>query len=231
MIRFIAVSAFLALVCVMQSAGSAAAEQKLGALDVAKDDLPIDRNRSHMVAITDKAGVLRFLGHRHAIMATEWSTRGVYDPSRLQDAAIVLRIPVPSLRIDSERARALAGLGSGPGTDTVKQLQDKMLGPQVLDAERYPTIVFRSRSVEATGDDSLVIHGELTLHGRAQRLDVPVRRQRLEAGAVRLSADFTIRQSDYGIEPESIAGVVNMADAIRVRVVIVTTARPAGPTR
>ena len=106
-----------------------------------------------------------------------------------------------------------------------------MLGPQVLDAERYPTIVFRSRSVEATGDDSLVIHGELTLHGRAQRLDVPVRRQRLEAGAVRLSADFTIRQSDYGIEPESIAGIVNVADAIRVRVVIVTTARPAGPTR
>src|SRR3989442_8040629 len=81
MIRFIAVSAFLALVCVMQSAGSAAAEQKLGALDVAKDDLPIDRNRSHMVAITDKAGVLRFLDHRHAIMATEPATRGVYDPT------------------------------------------------------------------------------------------------------------------------------------------------------
>lgn len=193
-------------------------------------ELRIDRDGSYVIAITDKAGFLAFLGHRHAILATDWSARIVYTPGRLEGASVDVTVPVRGLRIDSGRAREIAGLAAGPDGDTVKKLQDKMLGPRALDAERYPTMIFRSRSIDPAGDGSLVVRGQLVLHGHAASLDVAVRTQRLDRGALRLSGDFTIRQSDYGIEPESIAGVVKVADALTIRFDLVAV-RPAGPDR
>jgi len=223
MIRSAAMSVVVALTLVMPVAASrAGAQQRAQPEGRGSDEVRIDRNRSHVVAITDKAGLLGALGHRHAVVATDWSAHILYNPNRPQDASVVVNVPVRALRIDSDRARDIAGLGSGPDAGTVAKLQEKMLGPQVLDAERYPTIAFRSTAVDTDAQGGLIVRGALMLHGHSGRVDVPVHTQRLETGATRFSGELTVRQSNYGIEPESIAGVVKVADPVTIRFDIVT---------
>jgi polyisoprenoid-binding protein YceI len=90
--------------------------------------------------------------------------------------------------------------------DTRVEMRDKDLrGPNYLDVEKYPTITFMSKKVEAAGAGKLKITGDLTIHGVSKEvvLDVdgpstPVKdpwgNQRIGA-----SATTTINRMDYGV--------------------------------
>ena len=87
-----------------------------------------------------------------------------------------------------------------------------MLGPDVLGAEAFPTIAFRSRSVRKTAEGSWVATGPLALHGQTRDVDVTVTR----AGEVYRGA-ATVRQRDFGIQPVSIAGgAVQVKNEVRI---------------
>jgi polyisoprenoid-binding protein YceI len=189
--------------------------------------LVVDQTRSHIVAITGKGGLLRFLGHEHAIQATEWSADVTFDAEDPARSALRLRVPVRALRIDTERGIALAGLTSRPSENTVQELQEKMLGARFLDAVRFPEIVFESQAVETAGEGMLRVRGLLTLHGQTQPVTTLVRIGRPDAASYRFTGEVTIKQTDYGVKPESVAGVVDVADAVVIRFEV--TARPAAP--
>lgn len=189
--------------------------------------LVVDPARSHIVAITGKGGLLRFLGHQHAIQATEWSADVTFDAEDPTRSALRLRVPVRGLRIDTERAIALAGLTSRPSADTVQELQEKMLGPRFLDAAQFPEIVFQSQAAESAGEGRLRVLGALALHGQTRPVTTVVRIARPDAASYRFTGEVTIKQTDYGVKPESVAGVVDVADAVVIRFEV--TARPAAP--
>jgi polyisoprenoid-binding protein YceI len=97
--------------------------------------------------------------------------------------------------------------------DTREEIEQTMLGPKVLDAERYPAIRFASNRVTVTGQQSWRVAGSLTLHGRTR----PVTLRVVESDGVYKGA-VEIRQSDFGITPVRIArGVVSVKDAVRIR--------------
>jgi polyisoprenoid-binding protein YceI len=85
-------------------------------------------------------------------------------------------------------------------------MRDKDLrSPNFLDVEKYPTITFKSKKVEAAGAGKLNITGDLTLHGVTKEvvLDVdgpsaPVKdpwgNQRMGA-----SASTKINRTDFGV--------------------------------
>jgi polyisoprenoid-binding protein YceI len=189
--------------------------------------LVVDPARSHIVAVTGKGGLLRFLGHQHAIHATEWSADVTFDAGDPARSALRLRVPVRGLRIDTERAMALAGLTSRPSADTVQELQEKMLGPRFLDAAQFPEIVFQSQAAESAGEGMLRVRGSLALHGQTRPVATVVRIVRPDAASYRFTGEVTIKQTDYGVKPESVAGVVDVADAVVIRFEV--TARPAAP--
>jgi polyisoprenoid-binding protein YceI len=189
--------------------------------------LVVDPARSHIVAITGKGGLLRFLCHQHAIQATEWSAEVTFDAEDPARSALRLRVPVRGLRIDTERAIALAGLTSRPSADTVQELQEKMLGPRFLDAAQFPEIVFESQAVAPAGEGTLRVRGSLTLHGQARPVTTAVRVVRPDSTSYRFTGEVMIKQTDYGVKPESVAGVVDVADAVVIRFEV--TARPAAP--
>ena len=184
---------------------------------IAAGPLTIDRERSSVVAVTKKSGLLGFLGHRHAILATVWSVSIAYDATDASRSSVDLRVPVRQLEIDSPRALEIAALSSSPEAKTVREVQAKMLGPKVLDAARYPEIAFHSTAVEPRSASQAVVHGELALHGRSSKVAIPVRVTRPAADRMRFSGEFTVKQTDYGIEPESIVGVVKVADEVLIR--------------
>ena len=124
-----------------------------------------------------------------------------------------MSIPTASLRIDTPEARQKAGVkGDPPSAKDVEKIQDNMLGPANLDAQRYPEITFKTASVTANGAESFVLSGPLTIRGVSRTVSVPV----VHKGAL-FSGEFTVKLTDFGIKPESISGVVNVKDTIEVR--------------
>jgi len=187
----------------------------------------LDRSQSHLYVVTHRAGALGFLGHEHAILATEWSAELCFDPAAPAASPVRAEITVPAkaLRIDTDEARRLAGLGKGPGPEDVKKLQVKVLAPQNLAAESHPTIHLKVTSVTGTGG-KLQVQGAFTLRGVTDTVRFPVEIAPQKDGSVRLSGELRLKQSTFGIKPESVAGVVNVADPVDVHFLVL--AKPAG---
>jgi polyisoprenoid-binding protein YceI len=102
-----------------------------------------------------------------------------------------------------------------------------MLGPKVLDAARFPAISFQSTRVAGkpvgSGVYELELQGELTVRGVARPLTLPLR---VELAEDRLVAHgrTSLRQSDFGITPISVAGVVKVKDELAIDYEIVARA-------
>lgn len=171
---------------------------------------------SWVIAVTEKAGALGFLGHRHAIEATGGSADLDWRPDDPASSRAVFTVPASSLRIDTGRARRLAGLEGGPDAEDVAELQEKMLSAENLDAAGHRELRLEVTGVERSSDGGLRVTADLTIKGRTRAVRFPVAVERAGSGTT-FSGSFTVRQSAFGIEPESIAGVVKVADPVEIR--------------
>ena len=118
---------------------------------------------------------------------TKVSGTVVYDPGNPSKASLQATIDAASL-------------------DTRVEARDKdVKSANYLDVEKYPTITFKSKKVEAAGAGKLRITGDLTIHGVTKEvvLDVegpsaavkdPWGNQRMGA-----SATTTVNRMDYGV--------------------------------
>jgi len=77
-----------------------------------------------------------------------------------------------------------------------------MLGPEVLDTQHHPEIVFKSTGAEATGPGQWTVRGNLTLCGQTRPVTVHAT---LKDG--HYTGESTVKQSDFGIKPPGMAGV------------------------
>jgi polyisoprenoid-binding protein YceI len=102
-------------------------------------------------------------------------------------------------RVDVEIDIAAADMGDAKWSDMVKS-------GQFLDAERWPTARFTSKSVEKKDDKNGIIHGDLALHGTTKPVDVEFTLNRIgndpyqfkqKAG---FSAKAVLHRSDFGIK-------------------------------
>lgn len=185
----------------------------------------VDHDRSYILAVVGVAGVLSSLAHEHAVLATDGDAEICFAPEDSDRSRVRFSVPTESLRIDTPRAREIAGLDpSWPSDDTREELQEKMLSDRFLAADRFDTMSFTSRKVSGD-DDELWLEGDFTLRGKTKRVAFPVQVTRGEDG-LHLRGGLTVKQTDFGMEPESIAGVVKVADAVEVRFEIL--ARPGG---
>lgn len=181
--------------------------------------LLVDPERSSIAVRTDKGGLLSAfgVGHRHGILATEWSAEICFDPQNIPASSTVISVSTPSLRIDTAVARRRAGLDSaGPNATDVQKIQEKMLAQENLAAEAHREIRFQSTTVQAKSERRFVVHGRLAIRGQTQTIALPVSFETLEGGRYRFSGQFALKQSSYGIKPESVGGVVNVKDGVIV---------------
>jgi polyisoprenoid-binding protein YceI len=171
--------------------------------------LAIDRGTSRVRIHLVRAGFLKFLGHDHEIDAP------------IAEGRVVVAVGDPgqsSVRLRFEARRLAVVPGSEPAGD-IPKVEERMRGPEVLDVGRHPEIVFTSTSVagEAVepGRYRLRVRGTLELKGRSIPVEVPleVRQTGAELQA-RGEADWRLR--DLGVEPPSVAGVVRVANELRI---------------
>ena len=83
----------------------------------------VDHERSSLFLVTHRAGLLSFFGHKHAIVPGEWRAELCLAEPIPRSAHGKVVIQSRSLAIDTDSARALAGLGSGPDADDVLEIQ------------------------------------------------------------------------------------------------------------
>jgi polyisoprenoid-binding protein YceI len=177
----------------------------------------LDTAKSSIAIRTGKAGLFSAFGHQHGILATEFTTDICADPRALSAGSVRLRIVTAGLRVDTPEARRAAKAeGSGPGAKDIPTIQEKMLSPANLAAAQYPEVRFESTSVETKAAGSVLLHGRLTIRDRTLPVAIPLRVAN-ENGEFRFQGEVEVRQSDFGIKPESVGGVVKVADQVTIR--------------
>jgi polyisoprenoid-binding protein YceI len=102
-----------------------------------------------------------------------------------------------------------------------QEARTRMLGPEVLEAERFPDIRFRSVAIQTGDADRWSVRGELEVHGQTRPVTVTVvRAQNHYKGST------SLKQSDFGITPISIVGgTVKVKDEMTIDFDIVATER------
>lgn len=158
---------------------------------------PIDTRKSTLIVRVYRAGVFSAFGHDHEIEAPVAS--GSVDMVAHQ---VELRVSAANLRVRdsdaSEKDRA--------------EIQRQMVGPEVLDAARFPEILFRSTAAESAGRGAWKLRGNLTLRGTSRLVDVTVS----ETGG-HYTGNAALRQTEFGIRPIRIAGgAVRVKDEVRI---------------
>lgn len=184
--------------------------------------LQVDREKSHIVAHADRAGLLSFLGHEHAILATRWSANLRFNRETPQASFVEISIQAASLEIDTKEAREKAGLEGAPDAEDRAKLQKKMAGEKFLNVDKFPQLKFETTEVESKEPGKLTLQGLLTLHGVTKKVSLPVTYKESSDGVYQFTGTLKVKQTDFGIEPESTAGVVKVKDELEIRIMLTT---------
>ncbi len=164
------------------------------------------------------AGPLAKLGHNHVISATGIQGEIQYRPEALQASRFRLQFPVLGLIVDDAQARKAAGPGfaATPDDEAVRATRANMLGPDVLDGERFPQIQLRSESVDGALPD-VDVRLSMAIHGVLREMVVPVR-VRQQGARLYASGSFNFDQHLFGIQPLKILlGAIAVQDQLTVQ--------------
>jgi polyisoprenoid-binding protein YceI len=186
--------------------------------------LAVDAAESRVVIEVGKAGLFGFAGHAHEVLAADVQGRVTFDLTDPQASSVSLEFTAAALRVTGK---------DEPPAD-VSEVQRVMLGERVLDVERFPTIVFRSRRVSlkdgTPAGANLVIEGDLTLHGKTRPMTVLTRAALDAEGQLTARGAFSLKQSDFGMVPVTAAGgAVRVKDELNIQFLL--KARPSRDPR
>jgi polyisoprenoid-binding protein YceI len=130
---------------------------------------------------------------RHMVFAkvrghfTKWTAEVSFDPSEPTRAALSVSIEAAS--IDTREA----------------QRDGHLKSPDFLDAEKYPLITYKSRSVETTSPKHYKVTGDLTIHGTTRETSFDV--EELGRGKdpwgndrILFAAKGSINRVDFGLK-------------------------------
>jgi polyisoprenoid-binding protein YceI len=171
----------------------------------------IDSQKSKIEVQVAREGFFKAFGHDHLISAKEFSGEVQLDSAKLENSSVSFTI----------EAKSLAVVDPGESEKDRKDVQDTMLGEQVLDVGRYPQIQFSSSSVKVVSNKKgvyeLQVEGTLSLHGAKKPVTTPVRAQIMKDGTLSVYAEVPLLQSDYGITPVKVAGgTVRVKDRLKL---------------
>jgi polyisoprenoid-binding protein YceI len=157
----------------------------------------IDPAKSNITVRAYRSGLLKAFGHDHTIAVRDFSGEIEITPDVLAPASLQLNIKADSLAItdkvsDDERAEI-----------------ENTMKTQVLETGKYPQITFKSTNVaaEKAGDSKFTakIWGDIGLHGATGNGYI-VSQVSFTGNSLRATGAFSLKQTDYKINPPSVAG-------------------------
>jgi polyisoprenoid-binding protein YceI len=158
----------------------------------------IDTTASRFIVQAFATGLLSAFGHNPKIGMRDFEGE-IQSALETYEKALV-RVTV--------RTGAMEVLDEMKGDDR-KKLEQTMY-EEVLEVQRFPTAKYESKqiTVQKLSEDLFLAHvtGELSFHARVTRM----------RAMLRISGEFSLQQSDYGIKPISFAaGALRLKDEVK----------------
>ncbi len=189
----------------------------------------LDPAATELVALTRPAGLLRGAAHPHLIAARKVEGEVVYDAEAPEASTVRVRFPSDSLEVDDPGLRRKYGLPGTLDEGDRRKVAAAMRAEDQLDAARYPTISFESRSVRKLGDERFEVAGQLGVRGVDAEIALPVH-VTVREGVLRGEGTITVTHAMFHFQPFSTAlGTIRNAEEILLRVTLVGRARAQPP--
>jgi polyisoprenoid-binding protein YceI len=88
-------------------------------------------------------------------------------------------------------------------SQAVQMREDLIKGEEMLEADKYPTITFKSTSIQQKDANHFVVSGDLTMHGATKPVQIPLEFGGLVTTRMGPRAGFsgalTLKKSDFGV--------------------------------
>ena len=175
-----------------------------------KSNYSVDPARSKVEIHVYKEGVFKAFGHDHEIAAKELAGQVQFDPAKIDQSTVSLKIPTKSITV----------IDPGESEKDRHEVQATMEGEKVLDVAKFPEITFTSTSVTSakkTPDGwELTLAGKLNIHGVEKPVSFTLH-VRADARELRGEGELSILQTDYGITPIRVGGgSVKVKDKLKI---------------
>lgn len=166
--------------------------------------LALDPARTEVLVRAYREGPLAAVGHNHVITAT--AVEGSVTPVAGGEYAFALRLPVAAFVVDDPAARARAGADFAAPVDDAARAgtRGNLLGPRLLDAERFPAIGLAGRTVTGA-DGARSLEAAITVRDVTRSFRIPVTIEATPAGP-RLRGVLRVTHAELGLEPFSVMG-------------------------
>ncbi len=164
-----------------------------------------------------RGGAMARLGHNHVI-ASHHLEGEIFVSDDVTTTGFEVRVPVNELTVDEPAMREAAGADFPPGVPQSARdgTRRNLLSEALLDGATYPLMRLRSTDVIAVAG-ALEVGIEITLKDQVRRVRVPVTLRRTD-GALTATGEFTLKQSELGLKPFSVAmGTLVVLDEMRIR--------------
>lgn len=183
----------------------------------------VDPQRSRVVIYVHRTGRMQRLGHNHVVSTREIGGLAARRGDRF---TADLYLPIAGLVMDDETLRSEAGaeFSSELSAEDKADTRANMLSEKVLDATAHPFLEATLPTTELTpGGDEVEV--EVTIQDRSRTVSVPAE---LDLGnPIMARGSFTMRQSDFDLEPFSImGGAIGVGDELEVHFELILTLPP-----
>ena len=166
----------------------------------------LDASDGELLLRTGVKGRAARMGHRLTIAMTRW--RATVDWAGAEPAAAELAVETDSVEV-------LRGEGGVKGLSGPEKTLARSNALGSLDAGRFPEIRFTAETIDKA-DDGYRLTGVLQIRGKSREHVIDLRTEDL-GDSWRMSAESSVRQSDYGVKPYSLLmGSVQVADDVTV---------------
>lgn len=166
----------------------------------------LDASDGELVLRTGVVGRAARLGHRLTIAMTRW--QALVNWSGTDPVAGELVAEVDSFEV-------MRGEGGVKGLSEPEKALVRANALKTLNASRFPHIRFTTEATAQTGN-GYRLTGKLHIRGKSREHVIDLHTEDLGA-AWRISADTTVRQSNYGVKPYSLLmGSIRVADEVSV---------------
>lgn len=176
------------------------------ALGRAAENYRLDPTNSVIRIHLGTAGFLGSIGHAHLIEAPLQEGRFIYAPDDPAGSLVELVVATGRMQVRDPKI----------SVRDKREIQATMESERVLGVKQFPSITFKSTSVQADGTNRLVVLGDLTIRGQTRLVTVNAVLGQTKPG-LRVTGQSHIRQTDFGIKPVSVGmGTVKVQDQVTI---------------
>ena len=167
----------------------------------------VDAAASQVRVHVFRAGRAARLGHNHVLSAPQLNGWVLLPAEALEGGRFELEFRLDQLELDAPAQRAALGpaWASALSAEAVAATKLNMLGEVGLQAERYPVVRLRGLQIVGAAPQ-LAVQVEVALHGQRQTQWLALSTELTDDTALRTRGALVLRQSDFGVQPFSVAG-------------------------